>query len=203
MASYSIVDIPGWEYLSLTDGDADRTRRRIAELAAATVSDAVGRDRATPFREEVRKQFERLAGAARASGATLLCLPTEEVGGHAVPATYSAGEWADTATFREDPGAVVAAIAEGADADVAVTVGTIDGQPSVREERVAEADPDADPLAQHPARTITYTVASPNEPGRWTVFTFATYGAADPDGPLAEVLVELFDAHIQTLRWTR
>jgi len=77
----------------------------------------------------------------------------------------------------------------------------VDGQPALREETVESADPAADPLATHPGRRVTYTVSSPDSGHSWVIFTFITLGDDNPDGPLAHLLVELFDAHLTTLRW--
>ena len=75
MSAYSIVDIPGWENLSLNAADRADLERRIEELATASVPDEVPRDTATPFRQEVKKHFTRLVDQARAAGAGLICLP--------------------------------------------------------------------------------------------------------------------------------
>lgn len=199
MSSYSIVEIPGWEQISLDPADDAATERRIAELAHGTVPESVPRDTATPFREEVRKHLERVALSARSSGAGILCIPVEQVAGQPVPATYTVGEWSDSLVAGIASEELLEAMVETADGEASIAV--IDGQPALREETVIAPDPTADPLAAHPARRVTYTIAAPEQDGRWIVFTFATLGNGDPDGPLAHALVELFDAHVQTLNW--
>lgn len=200
MSSYSIVDIPGWEQISLSAADEHASSHRIAELAHQTVPDDVPRDTATPFREEVRKQLERVAASARASGAGMICIPVERTGGHPVPAIYTVGEWSGGGAAAVTPDDLVQALASAADGLASVTF--VDGQPALREETIVPADPAVEPLAAHAARRVVYTIAAPDPSGSWVIFTFATLGNGDPNGPLARVLVDLFDAHIGTLRWT-
>lgn len=199
MTAYSIVDIPGWEHLPLDDASAPGVAARIRELAERSVPAEVPRDRATPFRAEVRKHLTRLVDQAREAGAGLVCLPTERTGDTAVPASYTVTEWSDPTTADASPDDVVAALAERSDGGASVV--DVDGQPALREEGVVVAEPGADPLVHGSARRVTYTIADPGSGPHWVVFTFSTLGDGDPDGPLARVLVELFDAHVGTLRW--
>lgn len=204
MTAYSIVDIPGWEHLPLDDASTADVTRRIAELAHQSVPEEVPRDRATPFREEVRKHLTRLVAEAREAGAGLVCLPTSRTGDTAVAASYTVTEWVDPDPSEVDPQEVVTVLAERSDATATVTA--VDGQPALREEDVVDAEPGADPLVEGTrgagrARRVVYTIADPAEALHWVVFTFSTLGDGDPDGPLARVLVELFDAHLGTLRW--
>lgn len=199
MSAYTIVDIPGWETLPLDTGHVEAVTRRIGELAHQSVPDEVPRDRATPFRQEVRKHLARLVDDAREAGAGLICLPTSRTGDTAVPASYTVTEWIDPTPGGVAPEDLVAALAERSDA--VATVVEVDGQPALREEDVVAAEQGVDPLAVGRARRVAYTVADPAERTHWVVFTFSTLGDGDPDGPLARVLVELFDAHVGTLRW--
>ena len=86
-SAYSIVQIPGWETLSLHPRDRAALERRLDELAHGTVPDEVPRDTATPFRKEARKELARVAAQAQATGAGLIALPVEAVDGKAVPAS--------------------------------------------------------------------------------------------------------------------
>lgn len=203
MSTYSIVQIPGWENLSLHMRDSRDLDRRIGELAHGTVPASVPRDTATPFRQEVKKELTRLVDQARAAGAGLLSLPTQRVGGCAVPASYTVSEWRDTEPGDPGAAAVLDALVDSRRAaGVAnVAIVDVDGQPALREEEIEPADPDADHLATHPGRRVTYTVASPEDARAWVVFTFVTLGDGDPQGKLADILVEVFDAHVSTLRW--
>ncbi len=199
MTAYSIVEIPGWENLSLNAADRAELDRRIDELAHGSVPDEVPRDTATPFRQEVRKQLVRLIEQARSAGAGLLCLPTQRMGDIAVPASYTVSEWRDVERDEIAPSALLESLAANSDASVSFV--DIDGQPALREEAVEAADPEADPLATHAARRVTYTVSAPEDSRGWIVFTFITLGDGDPEGALADMLVELFDAQLTTLRW--
>lgn len=199
MSAYSIVDIPGWENLSLNAADRAELDRRLDELAHGSVPDEVPRDTATPYRQEVRKHLARLVDQARSAGAGLLCLPTQRMGEVAVPASYTVSEWRDVEREETAPSALLESLA--ASSSALVTFVDVDGQPALREEAVEAADPAADPLATHPGRRVTYTVSAPEDERGWVVFTFVTLGDGDPEGALADLLVELFDAQLTTLRW--
>jgi hypothetical protein len=197
MTGYAIVGIPGWEQLRLGEADRVQTERRIDQLAWQTIPEDVPRDRATPFREETRRHLLRLVDQGRTAGAVIVCLPTARMGGIAVPASYTVSEWGDGQSLDVEPVDVVELLAERS--DVTASVVEVDGQPALREEGVEF--PQADELVARPARRVTYTIADPAVPGTWVVVVFSTLGDGDPDGDLAAVLVDLFDAHIGTLRW--
>jgi len=199
MSGYSIVDIPGWENLSLNAADRADLERRIDELAHGAVPEEVPRDTATPFRQEVRKHLVRVVEQAREAGAGLICIPTQRMGEVAVPASYTVSEWRDTDRDEVAPLALLQSLA--ADSDGAAQIVDVDGQQALREEAVAAPNPDAEPLASHAGRRVTYTVSSPNDPRAWVIFNFVTIGDGDPEGAFADLLVELFDAQLTTLRW--
>jgi hypothetical protein len=199
MSAYSIVQIPGWETLSLHPRDHGALERRLDELAHGSVPAEVPRDTATPFRMEVRKELARVVEQAQAAGAGLLALPVEKVGGRAVPASYTVSEWVDPDPDDVAPLDVLNAISAGSGARTEIV--DVDGWPALREETVESADPEAEPLATHAGRRVTYTVSAPDSRRSWVIFTFITLGDGNPDGPLARQLAELFDAHLTTLRW--
>jgi hypothetical protein len=199
MSAYSIVQIPGWETLSLHPRDHRALQRRLDELAHGSVPAEVPRDTATPFRMEVRKELARVVEQAQTAGAGLLALPVEKVDGSPVPASYTVSEWLDPDPDNVAPLDVLNAIC--AESGARTEIVDVDGQPGLREETVESADPDAEPLATHPGRRVTYTVSAPDSRHSWVIFTFITLGDGNPDGALAHLLVELFDAHLTTLRW--
>ncbi|RWZ68177.1 hypothetical protein ELQ92_02775 [Labedella populi] len=199
MSAYSIVDIPGWENLSLNNADRTELEARLSALAHQAVPDDVPRDSATPFRLELHKHLSRVVEHARSAGAGLICLPTRRMGDIAVPASYTVSEWRDGEGGATTPETVLNALA--ANSSSVTRLVDIDGQPALREEGVEPANPTADPLSRHAVRRVTYTVSSPTDDRAWLVFTFVTLGSADPTGPLADVLVELFDAQLTTVRW--
>jgi hypothetical protein len=199
VSAYSIVDIPGWENLSLNAADHAELERRIDELAHGSVPEEVPRDTATPFRQEVRKHLSRLVDQARTAGAGLLCMPTQRMGDIAIPASYTVSEWRDIEREETAPSVMLEALAGDSSAQVSFI--DIDGQPALREESVEAPDPKADPLATHAGRRVTYTVSAPQDARVWLVFAFVTLGDGDPHGALADLLVELFDAQLTTLRW--
>lgn len=220
MTAYSIVDIPGWEQLHLDGASRPDVDRRIRELAHGSVPDEVPRDRATPFREEVRKHLADLVDQARDAGAGLVCLPTSRSGDTAVAASYTVTEWRDpqpTGPRDDELTEVLAALAARSEARASVV--EVDGQPALREESIEQDEPAASAaggsgggaggsgsstggrLQPRRARRVSYTIAAPGDERAWVLFTFSTLGDGEPDGPLASVLVELFDAHVGTLRW--
>jgi len=164
-----------------------------------SVPDEVPRDTATPFRQEVRKHLARLVDQARSAGTGLICLPTQRMGDIAVPASYTVSEWRDTEQDDVTPSALLKSLAGSSSAATAFL--DVDGQPALREEDIEAADPAADPLATHAGRRVTYTVSAPDDSRKWVVFSFITLGDGDPSGALADLLVELFDAQLTTLRW--
>lgn len=200
MSAYSIVDIPGWENLSLNSADRDAVEARLKVLAHETLPEDAPRDSATPFRMEVLRHLTRAVEDARAAGAGLIHLPTQRLGGVTMPASYTVSEWRDTEGEAAAPDLVLQALAGNATGLTRLV--DLDGQPGLREEEVVTPSTAGDPVADRPARRVTYTVASPTDIRSWVVFTFATIGQADPAGPLADALVELFDAHLTTLRWS-
>jgi hypothetical protein len=199
VSAYSIVNIPGWENLSLNSADTGELRRRINELAHNSVPEEVPRDTATPFRMEMRKHLNRLVEQSRETGAGLICIPTSRMGDISVPASYTVSEWRDTEDDHVAPAAVLKSIADSSEAVCEMVF--VDGQPALREETDETGDLRAEELATHPGRRVTYTVSAPEDAKTWLVFNFVTLGNGDPRGALADALVELFDAQITTLRW--
>lgn len=199
MSAYSIVDIPGWENLSLNSADRAHVDERIAQLAHQSVPEDAPRDSATPFRKEIHKHFAHVVEQARSAGAGLICIPTKRMGEIAVPASYTVSEWRDADRDQVEPSTLLRALA--ANTTSAAQMVDIDGQPALREEVVERARPRDEPLARWAGRRVTYTVSAPHDPRSWVLFTFVTTGDGDPQGALADLLVELFDAQLTTLRW--
>lgn len=199
MSSYSIVDIPGWENLSLNAADRTELDRRIDQIAHNSLPDDAPRDSATPFRQEVRKHLARVVDQARSTGAGLICLPTERMGEIAVPASYTVSEWRDAERDEVAPLTLLQSLAANSTAEVQIV--DVDGQQALREETVEAARPAAEPLARYAGRRVTYTVSSPHDSRAWVIFNFVTIGDGNPAGALADLLVELFDAQLTTLRW--
>lgn len=199
MSAYSIVDIPGWENLSLNSADRSDLDRRIDEIAHNAVPDTVPRDSATPFRHEMRKHLARVIDQARAAGSGLICIPCERTGEIAVPASYTVSEWRDAERAEATPAAMLQVLA--ANSTAALRMVDIDGQQALREEQIEPARPEAEPLARYAGRRVTYTISSPNDPRAWVIFNFVTIGDGTPDGAFADLLVDVFDAQLTTLRW--
>ncbi len=199
MTGYAIVDIPGWESFSMNSADRDAVDARLQELAHGTVPEDVPRDTATPFRSEVYRHLSRLMDQARTAGAGLVCIPTGRSGDTVIPASYTVSEWTDPDHETADPVAILKVLASQSVGEASIV--DLDGQPGLREEDIEPPRPGEEPLALYAGRRVTYTVSSPVDPRAWVVFVFATIGSGDPAGPLADILVEVFDAHLSTLRW--
>jgi hypothetical protein len=198
-SSYSIVDLPGWENLALDSANPAEVDAMLERLAHGSIPEDVPHDSATTFRREMHEHLTRIVDDARSAGAGTICLPTRRLGEIAVPASYTVSEWQDAEPGPVEPSALLVALA--ANSTGAAQLVDLDGQVALREEEIEPAAASEHPLERHAARRVTYTVSGPGEAGAWLLFTFVTIGNGTPTGPLADALVELFDAQLTTLRW--
>jgi hypothetical protein len=93
---------------------------------------------------------------------------------------------------RLHPAQIYAASARGRAAVV-----DVDGTPAVRTERVRSAT--GDELAN---RRVEYMVCVPDLDNTWLTACFSISIDGDPLGSFGDVLTEMFDAIVGTLRWT-
>lgn len=71
----------------------------------------------------------------------------------------------------------------------------------VRTASVVETRPDELVTDTARARKVEYMTAVPGDERRWMIVSFTTFGDGDPEGELADLMVELFDAIMSTWRW--
>jgi hypothetical protein len=132
------------------------------------------RDRVAPYRREIERRLKALVAQSRSNAGLDLYFPVDPTQDGPVPASFLVSE------ARYSPAAET-----GEEIDPAQVL--------------AYLGPEAE--LQYATRRVEYTLAVPGNPGRWLVAAFSTPGAADPDGRLALLLTELFDAIMLTFRW--
>jgi hypothetical protein len=139
---------------------------------------------------ELERRLREAAREARRSGGIDLCLPIMPVDGTPLAASFVVSEVVSRSSAR-------AVIAQASDDDAQpVTIGGAEG---LRAERVLGPIPDRG--IETGSRHVDYILPVPGCAGRWLVIAFSTFGAGDPDDPVALLLTGLFDAMITTFRW--
>lgn len=190
---FRLVLPPGWVRIPLRQ-DSDQAIDAILEPKFA----GLPTDRYGPVRAELRKRILAQVATARANHGIDLYLPIEQIGGVTVAASVVAGIVgfpASESATAEDVLVQLAARTEGA------RVTEVDGAGAVRSERVVPAEDGGDDARGFGSRRVDYVAAIPDESDRWLTLSFSTLADGDPTGPVADLLVELFDAIVGTLRW--
>ena len=216
---YTLVLPPGWVRIPLRSG----TNPAIRELLDAKFK-RLPRDKVAPYRAEIERRLKQQVIEARRNGGVDFYFPVEMTEIGPLPASFVVSDIRldppEHAAGNADPAQVLAAIA--ADTGLANTglantglantgladtgdepgsrIVDIDGVAGLRTEELTPAPPGAE--FRYAARGVKYTLPMPGAEGRWLLVMFATPGAADPSGKLADVLVRLFDAIMGTFRWT-
>lgn len=193
---YRVVLPPGWVRIPLRE-DAGPTVDAILDRSFSELP----RDKYGPIRAELRKKLFAQIEAARRNEGIDLYVPIERMHGQVIAASFIVGLMPSTAVDLPPPEDVLVAFAaesEGA------SLTEIDGAGAVRAEKVVAAAPDANPEDESSfgSRRVDYLIAMPQRPDVWLSVSFSTLGDGDPDGEVAALLVELFDAVMSTFRWT-
>jgi hypothetical protein len=194
-AGYTVVIPPGWCRIPLRQG----TNAAIKKILDKSFRH-LPRDRVAPYRLEIERRLKALVAQSRSNAGLDLYFPVDPAQDGPVPASFIVSEarYSPPAEAGEeiDPGQVLAYLAsESAGARIIEA----DGAPGLRTEQIVGPGPEAE--FQYATRRVEYTLAVPGNPGRWLVAAFSTPGSADPDGQLARLLTELFDAIMLTFRW--
>ncbi len=195
---YMLVLPPGWARIPLRDG-TDEVIRGILDRSF----EGLPRDRYGPLRSEVEKKLGRQVRAAREAGGLDLYLPVERAHDVTIPASFLVAEVSFDSMGSATPADVAAALVA---ADPSAAVVPLDSVPAVRTDRLAAGGARPGPQEEEvPAsRRVEYTVGVPGDPQRWLTVAFSTVApSTGPDGDLAQLLVELFDALMTTFRWRR
>jgi hypothetical protein len=196
-ASFLIALPPGWMRLPAGAGDEAVLHSIIDEIVDEALPATLPRDKAEPWRGEMRKTIAGVVAEARDAGANAVYLPVRPVNGINVPASFVESEVDDDGAG--DPGAVLAAMLADADAGA---LHVIDGAHAVRtDSSVVRVEP-RDGWLEMTTRQIVYTIEVPHREGRWVVMSFSAASGDRPSAALSDALVELFDALMLTFRWS-
>jgi hypothetical protein len=187
--SYSVALPPEWIRVSLT-GTVEQAVKDITDRMFRHLP----RDEYVQERRAVEQQVSDMVRRARAGNGLDLYLPVEEMHGVTLAASFVVG--GALMPDELDDIESVALLGELAQSGRLVEV---DGVPGVRTERVEPADERQGVSVA--SRHVDYTFPIPGDARRWLAVTFSTPGAGDPGDPMAEALVELFDAIMTTFRW--
>ncbi|MFF3616000.1 hypothetical protein [Streptomyces sp. NPDC002580] len=189
---YNLVVPEGWFQLPLDPDDRDRS---IVALAERTFR---GVDNAPHLRDQFMRDLQRRAKDAYTFGGIELYLSTLTIG--PVPLSSSLlislpapDEWPEVSDADE----LVEHLADGG-IDAGAELGAVDLEMAgraVRHRHREAPDPQAQLGNTLPATNLTYYVQVPLTK-RWLMLNFST-----PVEPLADQMVELFDAVSETLHW--
>jgi hypothetical protein len=185
---YRLVLPPGWVRVPLRENPAAAVDAILDRSFAQLPMDSFG-----PFRSELRKKVLAQIQKARENEGVDLYVPIERMHGVIVPASFVVALLQFDSAEEADAEDLL--IAYAAQTDNA-TVTEIDGSAAVRSQRVV---PGAD--TQDGSRRVDYLIEIPQGLDRWLSVSFSTLGDGDPDGDVAKLLVELFDAIMSTFRW--
>lgn len=190
---YTLVLPPGWSRIPLRRG-TDKAITKILDQSFAQLP----RDEVASLRRELEHRLRNLAGQARESCGLDLYVPTERMHDVTIAASFVVAEMSIVSAQSVDPSMLVARLVADGEYTSAVELAGIAG---ARTEHVAPMDPDQG--VKHATRRVDYALPVPADSERWLVVSFTTLGAGDPTDELADLLVELFDAIMTTLRWRR
>lgn len=196
---YRLVLPPDWCRIPLRTGTSAAIREMLNEKFKH-----LPRDTVAPYRIEIERRLKEQVAEARAVGGVDMYFPVETTTLGPLPASFVVSEIRLVPPQEAgdiDPSLVIASLAaESLDAPGSRIV-DIDGASGLRTEELVAAAPGAE--FSYDSRSVKYTLPMPGSSGRWLLVMFATPGAADPAGKLANLLVELFDAIMGTFRWTQ
>ncbi|UZN03123.1 hypothetical protein [Cellulomonas sp. S1-8] len=184
----------GWLRVPTTPG-TQRVRTRVVEdVVRRFVPESLPRDKAGPWRKELRKQLSAAVEDAEGAGAHSVLLPLTEYGGMRLPGSL-------LVTVLEDDPTVAAqdllddVLADAGDDGVLLDVG---GGPAARVETVVDSSRIG---RTHPSLRVVYYVAHPQEPGVWGLLTFTVLTDGDTEAVPVRAVVAMFDAVVGTLQW--
>jgi hypothetical protein len=186
----------GWVVLPTGADQRRDTDAAIEELVMTALPADLPRDRAEPWRRELRRHLAHAVDEARETGARSVGFPVAPMDGVVIPASFCTAVVDDP--DPGDPERLLAGLL--ADAGPDGSFHEIGGGPAVRVESVVtEQGPGGS--YDGPTRRVAYYVPHPDVAGCWAVTTFTTLADGNPHGPFADALVVLFDAVMSTMRW--
>ena len=187
---------PGWHHIPLREG-TDEAIKKAVDAAVRTAPKNLPRDSLIDYRLEQARRLGKLAKDARRKQGTDMYVPMGLVHGIPVPASFLVSEISLGSVEEIPPEVMIAGLAGDGDSRKE----TVGGAPASRTEHTE--DPDKSQGVEYASRRVDYVIAVPDDPDRYVVVAFSTFGGGNPDDDLARMLVELFDAMMTTWRWKR
>ena len=198
MIDFELVLPDGWVVLPTTP-DTERLRgRAIDAIIRRFLPATLPRDRAEPWRRELRKQLLAATDDASRNGARSVVLPLRRFNGATIPGSMIMTVLEDS--DPQDPEQLLASILSDAGPDG--TYLEVGGAPAVRVAAIVEQ---ASSLygRKVSGQRVSYYLSHPDKPGVWGLLTFTVMAVVDGDvqAPETQAVVVLFDAIVSTLRW--
>ncbi|MBD7920237.1 hypothetical protein H9657_18345 [Cellulomonas sp. Sa3CUA2] len=195
MIDVELIVPEGWVLVPTGPGTQRLRVWVVEQLVRRFVPEHLPRDKAGPWRKELRKQLTGAVDDAAAGGARCVLLPLAEYGGFRLPGSLLVTVLEDDPTV--DPELVLAGlVADGGEDALSLDVG---GGPAVRVQEVLDSRRVGRP---YPTRKVAYYAAHPDQPGTWALLTFTVLTDGDLEDPAVLAVVAMFDAVVGTLQWS-
>ncbi len=204
VTSYRVVLPRPWVRIPVGAGLEERVHE-IAERAMQRLPKEVPPDQAGPMRREVERRVIASVRRSRDYGGIDFYLPTDSWHGFLVGASFVVSNATPPGLLPEDsPEAVGAVLAHLAGSRAGTEVLDIGDTVWARTEQVVQPDESSVRDGVDVAtRRVDYLTAVPGDEARWVLVGFSCVGDGNPDGELALLTTELFDAIMSTWRWIR
>ena len=196
MIDLELVLPAGWAVLP-TAPDTERVRKwAIDRVITRALPASLPRDRAEPWRRELRKQLTTATDEAGRNGARWVVLPLREFNGTRIPGSLLLTILEDQ--DPQDPERLLASILDDAGPNGSCL--DVGGAPAARISAVIHQQMYGKQTA---GVRVSYYLPHPERPGVWGLLTFTVLAGADADteSPVVRGVVFLFDTIISTLRW--
>lgn len=184
----------GWLLVPTAPGTERLRARLVQAVVQRYVPESLPRDRAEPWRRQLRKQLQASVDEAAAARARSVLLPLAEYGGQRLPGSLL------TAVLEDDPQVEAQLLIDGVLADAGEDGVLLDvgGGIAARVQDVVDGSASGRP---HPARRVTYYVSHPDRAGVWGLLTFTVLTDGDLEHPGVQAVTAMFDAVVGTLQW--
>lgn len=194
MIDVEILLPQGWVRVPTGPG-TQRLRTRLVEgVVSRFVPDHLPRDKAGPWRRELRKGLAGAVDDASEAGAHSVLLPLTDYGGMRLPGSLL------VTILEDDPTVPAQALLDEmlADAGEDGMLLEVGGGPAARVRSLVASGRVGRP---QPSVRVVYYVAHPDAPGVWGLLTFTVLTDGDPEARPVLAVIAMFDAVIGTLRW--
>lgn len=184
----------GWVLVPTAPGTQRLRDLLVDQIARRYVPETLPRDKAGPWRRQLRKELTAAVEDAAAGGAHSVLLPLAEYGGLRLPGSLLLTVLEDDPTVAPDDllrGLLDDAGEHGTALDLA-------GGPAARVHAVVGSAP----LGRaQPSHKVTYYAAHPRTPGVWALATFTVLTDGDLEYEVVLAVVAMFDAVVGTMQW--